>query len=104
LSVMELVESFPRTKAADIVARQMLRSATSIGANYRSARRARSRADFISKMAIALEEADESQYWLELALESGIAGKESSCSLLDEANELSAILMSSIKTARRGKK
>jgi four helix bundle protein len=101
LEIIRLVEGFPRRKAADVIGRQMLRSATSIGANYRSARRARSRADFVSKLNIALEEADESLYWLELAVESGLAGERSVDHLLKEANEFAAIFASSIKTLKR---
>jgi len=104
LEIIRLVESFPKKKATDVIGRQILRSATSIGANYRSARRARSRADFISKLSIALEEADESMYWLELALESGLANAESVESLTKEANEFTAIFASSIKTAKKRSK
>lgn len=83
LRVIKLTESLPPTRAADVIGRQLLRSATSaldnspccqgsVGANYRASRRGKSRADFIHKLAIVEEEADESSYWLELLAESGI--------------------------------
>ena len=84
-----------------MIGRQLLKSATSIGANYRSARRARSKADFISKMSIAQEEADEANYWLETAIDSGLITKDAIGSLLNEADELTAMLTSSIKTAKK---
>jgi len=96
-----MVESFPRKMTSDVIGRQLLKSATSIGANYRSARRARSRADFISKMNIALEEADETTYWLEMSLDSGLADRDTIADLLKEANELTAIFTSSVKTAKK---
>ena len=95
------MDSLPRKKSADVIGRQLLKSATSIGANYRSARRARSHADFISKMNIALEEADETVYWLEMALDSGLANEDTIAGLLKEANELTAIFTSSVKTAKK---
>ena len=101
LRTMELVEDFPKTTAASVIGRQVVRSATSVGANYRSARRARSHADFISKINIALEEADESAYWLELARDKGLVSGEVAAQLLKEANELTAIFMSSVNTARK---
>ena len=67
LRIIKLVEYLPRTKTADVIGRQLLRSATSVGANYRAACRARSRADFVSKICVVEEEADESAYWLEHA-------------------------------------
>lgn len=99
--MIKLVGSFPRRIASDVIGRQLLKSATSIGANYRSARRARSRADFISKMNIAQEEADETIYWLEMALDSGLVNKDTVGDLLEEADELTAIFTSSIKTAKK---
>ena len=88
LEVLHLVESLPRTRASDIVAKQLLRSATSVGANNRSACRARSRADFNSKITVVEEEADESLYWLELLEESGVVAKVDLSPLLKEADEL----------------
>ncbi len=71
LRIMKLTEALPNTKAANVVSNQLLRSATSVGANYRAACRARSKADFISKNTIVEEEADESLFWLELISEAG---------------------------------
>ena len=72
LQVIQLVERLPRRRAADIIGGQLLRAGTSVGANYRAACRAKSSADFISKMGIVEEEADESIYWMELLIEAGI--------------------------------
>ena len=71
LDVIRLVDSLPRSKTTEVIGRQLLRSATSVGANYRAACRARSSADFVSKMGIVEEEADESMYWMELLVDSG---------------------------------
>jgi four helix bundle protein len=101
LRIIRLVESLPRGRTADVIGRQLLRAGTSVGANYRSACRARSTADFISKMGIVEEEVDESIYWMELLVEAEIVKLDSIESLMDEANELLAITVSSIKTARR---
>jgi len=101
LRVMKLVDRLPKSNAASVVGRQVLRSATSIGANYRAARRARSPAEFCSKMGIVEEEADESVYWLELLVESGLVAEARMKSLLQEANELVAMTVASIRTAKR---
>jgi four helix bundle protein len=100
LRVIRLVDSLPRRKSAAVIGRQLLRSATSVGANYRSACRGRSRADFIAKLGIALEEADESLYWMEMLLEANLVPKPKMTGLIDEANQLVAILTTSAKTAR----
>lgn len=100
LSVMKLIESLPRKQSGRVIGNQLLRSGTSVGANYRSACRGRSKAEFISKLSIALEEADESAYWLELIIESNLLNRDSVKPLLGEANELTAILFTSIKTAK----
>ncbi len=101
LRVIRVVGSLPRgPQAADVIGKQLLRSATSVGANYRAACRARSSAEFCSKMGIVEEEADESVYWLELLIESGLVREELLTDLLAEANELVAIVVASIKTAR----
>lgn len=83
--------------------RQLLRCGTSVGANYRSACRAKSPADFIAKMAIVEEEADEAMYWLDLLADSAVVTRESISQLLSEADQLVAIIVSSIKTARAGR-
>jgi len=103
LEVIRFTESMPRARAADVLAKQLTRSATSIGANYRAACRARSKADFVSKITIVEEEADESLYWLELIADSQLVRSESLSSLMKEANELTAIFTSSGKTARWNK-
>ena len=101
LRVIRAVESLPRSRTAEVIARQLLRSGTSVGANYRAACRARSKADFIAKMSIVLEEADESVYWMELLVQAGLVSQRRIASLLDEANQLVAIAVSSINTARK---
>ena len=102
LRIIKLIKGLPRTKSAEVIGRQLLRSATSVGANYRSACRARSQADFISKICIVEEESDESAYWLELLLEARITDDHDLKNLLGEANELTAIFTASGRTARRG--
>ena len=104
LDVIRVVETFPKTKSADTIGRQLIKAATSIGANYRSACRARSRADFISKIGIVEEEADESLYWLELATESNLINRANIANLIKEADELISIFTASRKTAVRRKK
>ena len=93
LAVIRFTSRLPRTRAADVLARQLLRSATSIGANYREANRAVSRADFANKLGTVQKEASETQYWLELLIESGIA-KDAAVPLHKEASELLAIFTS----------
>jgi len=90
----------PRGRASQVIARQLLRSATSVGANYRAACRAQSKADFTAKVSIVLEEADESLYWLELIVESGLMKAGRLEELMKEASELFAIVSASRKTAR----
>jgi four helix bundle protein len=102
LRVIRMTDTLPQRVAADVLGRQVLRSATSVAANYRSACRARSRADFISKMGIVEEEADESGLWFELLVESGLVSNEKLTELQREANELTAIAVASIRTARTG--
>jgi four helix bundle protein len=104
LKVIKVVEMLPKGRTADILGRQLLNAGTSVGANYRSACRAKSTADFISKMGIVEEEADETVYWMELLVEAGLVSKDDLISLLDEADQILAITVSSIKTARKGKK
>ena len=101
LNVIALVEKLPRDRTCDVLGKQLLRSATSVGANYRSACRARSSADFIAKMGIVEEEADESGFWMEMLLESKKIPPAHVQALLQEANELVAIAVSSINTARK---
>ena len=100
LDVIELVSKLPRTLVAEIIGRQLVRCSTSVGANYRAACRGRSRAEFSAKVAVALEEADESLYWLEILRDSGIFPDESVHVLIMEADELVAIFAASYKTAK----
>ncbi len=95
-----LIDQLPRTRSAEVIGRQLLRCATSVGANYRAARRARSDADFIAKLKIVEEEADESVYWLELLSENGLVVGERVAGLVAEGNALVAITVASIKTMR----
>jgi len=104
LDVIALVGTLPRTLVAEIIAGQMVRSGTSTGANYRAACRARSRAEFVAKIGVAEEEADETQYWLELLLETKLAKSETVRRLIAEATELVAILSASRKSAKEAEK
>lgn len=104
LRIIRLCEQLPHRPAARVIGNQLLRSGTSVGANYRAARRARSDADFASKLAIVLEEADESVYWLELLVTSGIIAKEKLTPLLNEAEQLVAIFAASRITAQANAK
>ncbi len=99
---MKLVSSLPRSREADVIAKQILRSATSVGANYRAACRARSKADFVSKITIVEEEADETLFWLELIAERDLIKESRLSGLILEADELVAIFVSSAKTAKGG--
>jgi len=103
LRVIELVETLPKNKIGDVLGKQILRSATSVAANYRAACRARSKADFISKIAIVDEEADESLFWLELIAESGLMNTERLKDLTKEADELTAIFTATGKTAKQNR-
>lgn len=104
LQIIRLVENLPENRTAHVFGRQILRSGTSVGANYRAACRAKSRADFISKMSIVEEEADEALYWLELMLDTKLVEKDKIRHLMKEADEIIAIMVTSIKTARDGQK
>ena len=104
LRVVSLVESFPNTFLGRHVGGQLTRSSTSVAANYRAVCRARSNADFIAKMGIVEEEADESAFWVEFAVDAKLAKAERVEDLLDEANQLVAIFVASITTARGGKR
>lgn len=99
LRVMKLIDALPKSSNGRAVANQLVRSATSVGANYRAACRARSRAEFNSKLRIVIEEADECCYWLEIIIESNLIGENKIKDLLAEANELTAIFVSAVKTS-----
>lgn len=100
LSIIRLADSLPRTRSADVLSRQILRSGTSVGANYRAACRAKSTADMLYKLKIVEEEGDETIYWLELLGESGLVPQEKLTGLIDECNQLLAMTVASIKTLR----
>jgi four helix bundle protein len=100
--VISAVEALPKTETARILGRQLLRAGTSVGANYRAAARARSQADFISKLGVVEEECDESAYWMEMILARKLLRRAQLTHLLAETNELLAITVASIRTARRG--
>jgi four helix bundle protein len=101
LRIIRLVESLPKGRTSDVIGRQLLRSGTSVAANYRAACRARSTADFISKMGMVEEEADESIFWMEILVDTKIMEKKLLSDLMNEADELLAIFVASIKTARK---
>ncbi len=100
LRVIKLVEVLPKGQTAAVIGKQLLRSATSVGANYRAACRGKSQADVIHKLAIVEEEADESLYWMELLIESEIVSEAKLSSLMAETNEIVAMTVASIKTLR----
>ena len=100
LRIIRLYRALPSSKDAQVVGGQLLRCGTSVGANYRAACRARSRAEFIAKLGIVVEEADESLFWLELLSETGLVRKSRLEPLLAEANELTAIFAAARKTSR----
>jgi len=101
LRIIRLFRHLPRTAEAQVLGKQLLRAGTSVGANYRAVGRARSKAEFISKMGIVVEEADEAVFWIECLIESEIVKAELLTDLLSEANELLAIFAASQRTARR---
>lgn len=100
LRVIRLVESLPKSQTAYVIGNQLLRAGTSVGANYRSALRGKSRADFVAKLGIVEEECDEAVYWMQMLIEAGIIKTSRLTQLMNEANEIIAIVVSSIKTAR----
>ena len=101
LQVIQLVGELPRNREADVIGRQLLRPGTSIGANYRAACRGKSLADVLAKLAIVEEETDETQYWLELLVEADIVRPERIATIWEEANQIVAMTVSSIRTLRR---
>jgi four helix bundle protein len=103
LRILKLVDALPKTTAGLALASQIVRSGTSVAANYRAACRAKSHADFIAKMGIVEEEADETLFWLELLEESGLIASAKLREIKKEADELIAITVASIKTARRSR-
>jgi four helix bundle protein len=102
IRIVNLFRSLPRSPDAQTLGKQLLRSGTSVAANYRAVCRARSQAEFISKMGIVVEETDETVFWLELLGETGIVRPVRTQNLLKEANELVAIFGASLRTSKRG--
>ncbi|HKS30372.1 MAG TPA: four helix bundle protein [Pyrinomonadaceae bacterium] len=100
LRVIRLVEALPQGKAADVIGRQLLHAATSVGANYRAACRGKSSADVINKLSIVEEEGDECLYWMELLIEAGLIPEARLAELMSETNEIIAMVVASIKTLR----
>ncbi|MFL6542393.1 MAG: four helix bundle protein [Chthoniobacterales bacterium] len=101
LRILKLVDAMPRTTSGRAIANQLVRSATSIGANYRAACRSRSRAEFAAKLGVVAEEADETLYWLELIRESKLLAESKISDLLREADELTAIFTAGRRTTAR---
>jgi four helix bundle protein len=101
IDVIRLCASLPRNAAGFEIAKQLIRSAGSVGANYRATMRAKSKADFVYKIQIVLEEADESHYWLEIIKEAELISGNEINRLIGEANELTAIFAATDKTNKR---
>src|SRR5436309_12768138 len=101
LRVLKVFRAVPKSEEGRVVGRQLLRSGTSVGANYRAVCRARSKKEFISKLNIVVEEADETMFWLELLIEGGILALRRLEKLIAEANELLAIFAASMRTAKK---
>jgi four helix bundle protein len=104
IRVVRAVQALPKGDVSRTLGNQLLRAGTSVGANYRSAVRARSRADFVAKLGIVEEECDESSYWMELIVAPKLLKKTRLEDLQKEASELVAIIVASIKTARHSKR
>jgi four helix bundle protein len=98
--IIRLFRALPKKTEAQVIGRQLLRAGLSVGANYRAACRGRSRPDFISKLGIVVEEADETNYWLELLGENGIMPQRRLEELLNEGHELTAIFTAALETSR----
>ncbi len=101
LAIIKLCEGLPAGKTSDIIAKQLLRSSCSVGANYRAACRAKSKADFINKLNIVLEEIDESLHWIELLVDLGILSNQKGELAIKEANEILSMVVASIKTSKK---
>ena len=100
IRIVKLFRSLPHSPDAQTLGKQVLRSGTSVAANYRAVCRARSKAEFIAKMGVVLQEADETVFWLELLTETGVLSGERTEDLLKEANELSAVFGASLRTSK----
>ena len=104
LRVIRLVGAMPGSKVSDVIGRQLLRAGTGVGANYRAACRSRSDGDFLARMGIVEEEADESLYWMEMLIDADFIKSRALAALMKEAEEILAIVVSSINTARGGRR
>ncbi|MCY7360640.1 MAG: four helix bundle protein [Ignavibacteria bacterium] len=101
IRIIKMIDKLPKSNISDVIGKQLLRSATSVGANYRAACRARSKQEFISKIKIVEEESDETLYWLELIQELKLFRIEQISELIKEADELTAIFTSTAKSAKK---
>jgi four helix bundle protein len=104
IRVFAVVKSLPRSREGDVIGKQLLRSGTAVAANYRAVCRARSKAEFVSKISIVVEESDEAVFWLELLGDTGMVSTQKLSLLLKEANELLAICAASLRTAKYNKR
>jgi four helix bundle protein len=100
LRVIKAVQSLPNDRVANVLGSQFLRAGTSVGANYRAACRAKSTADFVNKLKIVEEEGDESLFWMELLVESGITTQQKLSALMKEGDEIVSIVVAALKTSR----
>lgn len=101
LRIIRMFTALPRTEVAQVLGKQVLRSGTSVGANYREASRSRSKAEFISKIGDCLKEIEETEYWLELLVDSGCVSASKMADLLDETRQLIAIFTTIDKNSKR---
>ena len=101
LRIMKLVDALPKTTAGRAIGNQLIRSGTSVPANYRAACRGRSRAEFIAKLGVVEEEADKSAFWLELIIDGSLLARNRVTALLKEATEITAMMAASKMTARK---
>jgi four helix bundle protein len=100
LRIIKAVQSLPRDRVADVLGRQLVRAGTSVGANYRAACRAKSTADFVNKLKIVEEESDESLFWMELLVKSGITPHQKLGELMKEGDEIVSIVVAALKSTR----
>lgn len=103
VTIIKQIDQLPHSRAADVIAKQIIRSGTSIGANYRAACRAKSTADMINKLKIVEEEADETEYWLEILVEANLVSQEQIVNIHKETDEILSMTVASIKTLRSRK-
>ena len=103
VAIIKQMDKLPQSRAADVIARQIIRSGTSIGANYRAACRAKSTTDMINKLKIVEEESDETQYWLELLVEANLIPQEQIKTVYKETDKILAMTVASLKTLRNRK-